>query len=457
MKRGVALIFLFFALILFSAVYSQGAEYELTWSYGTKGWAKSVSLSKDGGYVAAGSQDTYVYFFDRDGELLWRYQTGGLVNSVSLPSDGSYVAAGSDNSNLYFFDKKASAFKPPLWSYDLGSKGVSWVSVSGDGAYIAAASEYPENNVHFLNKKGTLLWSVSIGDAIQGLDISSDGSLIVAGASDGGVYFLEKDKKLLWSLDLGNFGVTSVSVSEDGSLIAAGTRDDKLHLISNFRDRRGAPLWSARIDGGLKQVLIPSDGSLVAALSKNNVIYFFSSEGELLNKAEMARSSGLISISGDGSKIAAGSNFPVVRVYYYSQPLPPPDEVIEKPKKPKMILLANSIDRVLAEDFLVLLNNRDIRIIKVTASNFEHFSGEKFILILGGPDSQEGVGEFVIEVISTAEQNALREEGAKEMHRRSNVWNTDQKVWVVAGSNRSLTRESLGENWEKIALEFESG
>jgi len=89
------------------------------WRFQTGGKVLSVDLDYDGTYVIAGSEDNYVYLFDRKltaKTYLWRYLTGQNVEqmagggpydadvySVSISDTGEYMAAGSEDSHLYFF------------------------------------------------------------------------------------------------------------------------------------------------------------------------------------------------------------------------------------------------------------------------------------------------------------------------------------------------------------------
>lgn len=84
----------------------------------------------------------------------------------------------------------------------------------------------------------------------------------------------------------------------------------------------------------------------------------------------------------------------LVSGYYHSVPEP------STPAKPKTVLLANSIDYNLASDFLGFLRNRGMDIIHTDASNFNQYQTEKFIVILGGPDAYDGVGNIVQQVLT---------------------------------------------------------
>ena len=82
------------------------------WKHKTGGDVNGVSISRDGEYVAAGTRDKYVYFFNRTGKLLWKHKTGGRSNSVlsvSISRDGEYVAAGTRNGYVYFFSVNRSS------------------------------------------------------------------------------------------------------------------------------------------------------------------------------------------------------------------------------------------------------------------------------------------------------------------------------------------------------------
>ncbi len=96
---------LLLALALLTGVQAQTEEYKLLWSYETGDDVWSVSITPDGGYVAAGSYDKKVYLFDRSGRLLWSYRTGGIVWEISISSDGKYIAAGSEDNKVYLFDR----------------------------------------------------------------------------------------------------------------------------------------------------------------------------------------------------------------------------------------------------------------------------------------------------------------------------------------------------------------
>jgi WD40 repeat protein len=450
MKRNHA--FMIFVLIVFLnvGVSAQQTNYDLVWSNGTGGWVKSVAVSVDGNYIAAGSADTYVYFFDAVGRSLWNLRpstkTGSYINSVSVSSDGSYIAAGSDDSNVYFFDRNGTV----MWAYDVARMGVSLVSVAGDGSYISAASDHPNDTVYYFNRRGTRLWSEKVGDVIRGLSVSENGSRIAVGSDDKIIYCFDRDGRLIWTHPSGIFGVSSVAISKDGSLVAAGSRYKEVYLINN----KGVRSWTAKTEGNVKHVSFVLNDTSIAVYTDANILQFFSLDGEVLKTRSVDSLINSISISDDGSNIAAGFDSPTVNVYFYSEVVSPTANgsvsEIPPPEKPKITLLANLIDYDLAADFMGFLNDTGVEFVRATASGFEDYKTEEIIIILGGPDAPEGVGEIVQAVLTEEEVNAIREPGVKKMYVKPDIWVTGQKVIVLAGSDRNQTKAAHGENREAV-------
>jgi hypothetical protein len=113
---------------------------------------------------------------------------------------------------------------------------------------------------------------------------------------------------------------------------------------------------------------------------------------------------------------------------------------------PQVIVLANDIDYNLSSSFFGFLRNRGISLTRVTAAEFSKYKNSRFIIILGGPDAYEGVGDIVKEILDDAEEAFLRVPGNRKMYTRTNVWSTGQVVRVIAGSGRDQTKAEADEN-----------
>lgn len=121
--------------------------------------------------------------------------------------------------------------------------------------------------------------------------------------------------------------------------------------------------------------------------------------------------------------------------------------------KPKIVILANSIDYDLATDLFGFLKNKGMETVHATATDFEQYKNEKFIVILGGPDAYDGVGDVVMRILSEDEQNSIREKGNRKKYVKINPWGVrpGQRVTVLAGSDRNQTKKAHQEHRGEVA------
>ncbi len=147
---------------------------------------------------------------------------------------------------------------------------------------------------------------------------------------------------------------------------------------------------------------------------------------------------------------------PSVLSYVEPPEVTPAPEVEEMPPevpKPKIVVLANSIDYSLASDFFGFLENRGLDVVHAAATDFDQYKNEKFIVILGGPDAPEGVGEIVQGILTMAEGSSIRESGARVKYTKTSVWAQGQRVSIIAGAGRQETAQSHAENRDSVASE----
>ncbi len=111
--------------------------------------------------------------------------------------------------------------------------------------------------------------------------------------------------------------------------------------------------------------------------------------------------------------------------------------------RPSIILLANSIDFSLASDLIEFFNNNGWEVIHATNADFDQYKNQKFIVILGGPDAYEGVGNITQRCLSDSQEEFLRSKGNRKMSVKTNVWSQQgQMVFIIAGSDRHETRSA---------------
>ncbi len=320
----IALLFAHFLSLAFAAspIAAQTAQSPL-WSYAAGDDIRSVSISSDGSYIAAGSDDGKVYLFSSASSTpVWSYTTGGWVRSVAISPDGNYLVAGSYDGNVYLFSRSSST---PFLTYDAGEKVVS-VSISSDGSYIVAGSwdtnayyySYSKISV-FSRTSSTPLWTHTTDKGVDGSEglvnsvkISSDGNYISAASADNVLFFSRGSSTPSWTYDAGNVGtMNSAAISANGGYIAAGDYDDvpttdgKVYL---FTSASATPSWSYTVGDSVTSVAVSSAGDYIAAGSWSNRVYLFSNSSSTptwnYNTGNWVES---VAISSDGSYIAAGT------------------------------------------------------------------------------------------------------------------------------------------------------
>lgn len=220
---------------------------------------------------------------------MWNYTTGGTIRSVAISGDGKYIAAASDNGNIYFFNTSNLA-NPLIWTY-FATPGVPGsVAISSDGNYIAAESN---QSVYLFDKtSGTPLWSYDAPEEVLSVSISSDGNYIAVATIKGShwdpeyanVYLFNSSivslKTPMWNYTVDNL-IKSVAISSDGNFIAIGTlnssiwegeRDGEIYLFNKSMSADKTPMWNYPT-GAIYEVDMNFNGSIIIAAEVKNDTY----------------------------------------------------------------------------------------------------------------------------------------------------------------------------------------
>lgn len=246
------------------------SEVHELWTGNAENIVWGVAISKEAEYVAAGSWDNYVYFFDKTGQLLWKNKTSDYVKSVAISKNAELIIAGSYDKNIYAFNKNGRL----IWRYKTESY-VRGVSISESGETISAGSW--SGTIYLLDKKGALIWKKELGSPILSVSVSGNGERIVAACEDKKVYAFSKNEKLLWKYEP-DYVVGSVSTSESGDYVALGCADKYVCML----DKNGKLLWKVEIGNTIKSVSLTSDGKTILACASDKYVYAIDKEGKLL-------------------------------------------------------------------------------------------------------------------------------------------------------------------------------
>jgi hypothetical protein len=107
-----------------------------------------------------------------------------------------------------------------------------------------------------------------------------------------------------------------------------------------------------------------------------------------------------------------------------------------------IVVLANGIDYNLSFDFFAYFVDQGHNVTRASISNFDALKTEPLVVILGGPDAPDGVGDIVDGLLEESDKEFLRaSSGNKALYVKNDVWKTPQTVLILAGNNRQDTHK----------------
>ncbi|MFQ5815173.1 MAG: WD40 repeat domain-containing protein [Candidatus Hydrothermarchaeaceae archaeon] len=287
MGRATLRIGLLLSLLVMGTVHAV-PQLEVDGTVATSGVVKSIDISSDGEYAAAGTEDGYVYFINRSWGVSWRERLHGPILSIAVSSGGEFVVAG-DDSNIYLFNKTGGW----LWGDEGRMIGdyVRDVDISARGDFVAAGSS---NNFLYLFDKYGELWTKKLGSSVWGVGVSPSGEYIAAGTSRGMVYLFRRNGELVWQYNHGRF-ISDVAIWDQSVVVASRF----VHSISaggvnwSFYPQFEATGVGVSLDGGFIAV---SSGGSAHILNDGGKVLFKYSSGDILGGAAVS----------DGGKVAVG-------------------------------------------------------------------------------------------------------------------------------------------------------
>ena len=367
------------------------------------------SWSADGDWIV------YTRIDDGGSSNIWKMKSDGTANQALTDSgDSTQAIWGSDN-KIYFasYSGKKDWRETDLWRMNPEGSGKERLADTDDNEYWPIVSP-DSSKIAYIVRTGEdsyTIWTMNV-DGTHREKLTGDGTEfnVLGGWSPDG-------QDLIFSTPRTGAEVYKINVNSK--------------LTERLTDNPASDGWPTWSPDGTK-IVFNSDRS------GNDDIWMMNADGtkQVQLTVNPARDESF-GWSPDGTKIAfssdrdgGNSNIFILDV-----------SSIVSSKKPKIVVLANSIDYGRASDFFGFLENKGIEITHATADDFDQYKNEKFIVILGGPDAPEGVDEIVQEVLSEVEQDSIREAGARKKYMKTNIWVQGQNVMVIAGPNRQETKK----------------
>lgn len=386
-------------------------------------------------YISAGAENR-IYLLDINGNEIWSYTTRGNVTAVSISPREDYIVAASHESvlggEIYSIDINGSLIKRFEYPGKISAFYFGKPNATFKDLYSFKDKDYKP--VFNYSEKGYFMWirpieetpicTFEIAIATNQMKMLCEDKIVASPWTDlwTGIQY-----NTIWGLVYLPYNFTSYF---EGGSVGLGTGLGKTYLgdQSNYSEFKNYTAIATRRD---KEYILTL---LDMANMTNRVVWQYNAENTIKN----------VNFFQNGSRILASSGN---ILYIFQNPL------IKKPK-PKIVLLANSIDYALASEFFGFLKDKGIEVTQANADNFEQYKNEKFIVILGGSDAYEGVGDVVKQVLTKEEQDWLREKGNRKMFVKANVWTQGQVVMVIAGNDRLETQKANSENKENVHLKI---
>jgi WD40 repeat protein len=279
---------------------------ELLWNYTMGDAGRGLAITPDGKYLAVGSFDGNLYFFDSSNpNPLWNKTLSGLVDQVEISADGEYVVASSGTHTIYLFHKSSST---PIWNFTAGNN-IRSISITPDGKYIVIGSW--DFSIYLFDRlSANPIWNYTFGNRVYHVDISSDGNIIVAGGLGVGIHLfnMSKSTPLVWVND-SMTTVYGMDLSANGQDLVVGTLTGTKGTIFLFNILSPDPIQKFETAATFGHVSITSNGKyFVGVVSFEYRCYLFEKgiESPVWNFTAGDQTED-VKISGDGNFICFGS------------------------------------------------------------------------------------------------------------------------------------------------------
>jgi hypothetical protein len=248
-------------------LYSNGVvQWQKAYGGMSNDYASAIQQTSDGGYIVAGSTDSFgagsydvwLLKVSSNGGIQWQKTYGGAsddyASSIQKTSDGGFIVSGSTNSfgaeGYDLWVLKMDAVGNVQWQKTYGGTGDDYVNsiqqtknpVNIADGYIVAGTTHSfgavgaDSWVVKLNLNGNILWQKSYGstgdDSANSIQQTSDGGYIVAGSTtsadvnDFWVLKLDTKGNVSWQKTYSGTdqnSANSIRQTSDGGYIVAGS------------------------------------------------------------------------------------------------------------------------------------------------------------------------------------------------------------------------------------------
>ena len=187
---------------------------------------RAVAVSKDGSLILGANDEGYIQAWDINGTKGGLNKTD-LVKKIAISPSQTLIVATTE-AGLKFFSPKMEQ----IWADDKEGTLDSFIAFSADSRTVITSGD---KRVWSHTGTGKLNWMKEVTQTgITDMACSDDLTSIVLGRKDGDVLVLNEKGQERWKYPADSW-IEGVGVSSDGSIIAAGALDGTLYIL----DRNG--------------------------------------------------------------------------------------------------------------------------------------------------------------------------------------------------------------------------
>jgi WD40 repeat protein len=213
---------------------------------------RAVAVSRDGSLILGANDEGYIQAWDINGTKGGLNKTD-LVKKIAISPSQTLIVATTE-AGLKFFSPKMEQ----IWADDKEGTLDSFIAFSADSSTVITSGD---KRVWSHTGTGKLNWMRDVTQTgITDMACSDDLTAIVLGRKDGDVLVLDETGQERWKYPAGSW-IEGVGVSSDGSIIAAGALDGTLYIL----DRNGNLLLKTTTSTLIQQesVLVSRDGKRI--------------------------------------------------------------------------------------------------------------------------------------------------------------------------------------------------
>ena len=270
-----------------------GESYDTTvtlWEDGSRAWETSnflqtiieLDISPDGTHIAVADWKNVLFFNKDSNEAVWSYNHASeIMSTVSISPNGLFIAAGTEDGKVYLYP--TSGDNTSSWFHDnVLDEGITGIDFSADSSHFIIGTETGRVYV-YETEEGPPVMELVHPDEITCVSGSSDSDYYAFGTNQGSVVVINSDiDNIEWEKTIGGI-VTDIDFNGNATHLVAGSTSERLVLAKVLS---GDELWRIVVSGEVSGVAMSYRGeNIVVGTDEGLAIYY---EQRLDNQAPIA-------------------------------------------------------------------------------------------------------------------------------------------------------------------------